>query len=183
MSGHSKWSKVKHQKATTDVVKGAAFTKASRAITLAVREGGGIPDPEKNFRLRLAIEKARAVNMPKENIARAIDKATGGGAGDIEQVVYEGYGPGGVAFMIEAATDNRNRTVSVVKNMFERNGGTLAGPGAVSFLFTKSVEQDQMVIRSTYTVPVTEEVRDRIDALIADLEALDDIQQIFTNVE
>ncbi|KKU95482.1 MAG: transcriptional regulator [Candidatus Gottesmanbacteria bacterium GW2011_GWA1_48_13] len=83
MSGHSKWSKVKHQKATTDVVKGAAFTKASRAITLAVREGGGIPDPEKNFRLRLAIEKARAVNMPKENIARAIDKATGGGAGDI----------------------------------------------------------------------------------------------------
>ena len=155
MSGHSKWSKVKHQKATTDVVKGAAFTKASRAITLAVREGGGIADPEKNFRLRLAIEK----------------------------VVYEGYGPGGVAFMIEAATDNRNRTVSVVKNMFERNGGTLAGPGAVSFLFTKSVEQDQMVIRSTYTVPVTEEVRDRIDALIADLEALDDIQQIFTNVE
>ena len=85
--------------------------------------------------------------------------------------------------MVEPARDNRHPWVSVVKNMFERNGGTLAGPGAVSFLFTKSVEQDQMVIRSTYTVPVTEEVRDRIDALIADLEALDDIQQIFTNVE
>ncbi len=136
MSGHSKWSKVKHQKATTDVVKSFAFTKASRAITVAVREGGGITDPNMNFHLRLAIEKARDVNMPKENIERAIAKAGGSGAVQIEQIIYEGYGPGGVALLIEAATDNRQRTVSQVKNTLERAGGTLASPGAVSFQFT-----------------------------------------------
>ncbi len=137
MSGHSKWSKVKHQKATTDVVKSFAFTKASRAITVAVAEGGGITDPNSNFHLRLAIEKARDVNMPKENIERAIAKASGEGAAAIEQVLYEGYGPGGVAILVEAATDNRQRTVSQIKNVLERAGGTLASPGAVSFQFTR----------------------------------------------
>ncbi|KKW10765.1 MAG: transcriptional regulator [Microgenomates group bacterium GW2011_GWC1_49_7] len=137
MSGHSKWSKVKHQKATTDVVKSAAFTKAAHAITIAVREGGGISDPNMNFHLRLAVERARAVNMPKENIQRAMARAAGEGAAAIAQVQYEAYGPGGVAFLIEAATDNRQRSVSQVKNVLERAGGTLASPGAVSFQFRR----------------------------------------------
>ncbi len=138
MSGHSKWSKVKHQKATTDVVKGLAFTKAAHAITIAVGVGGGVGDPNLNFHLRLAIEKAHEVNMPKENIARAIEKGKGGSGDSVEQVVYEAYGPGGVAMLIEAATDNRQRTVSSVKNVLERLGCTLASPGAVNYLFTRS---------------------------------------------
>ena len=117
MSGHSKWSKVKHQKATTDVVKAKAFTKASRAITIAIREGSGIADPDRNFKLRLAIEQARAVNMPKENIDRAVAKAKGDSDLQMESLMYEAYGPEGVAVIITAATENRQRTVSAVKNI------------------------------------------------------------------
>lgn len=138
MSGHSKWSKVKHQKETTDAKKGQAFTKAAGAIIVAVREGGGLTDPDKNFHLRLAIEKARGVNMPKENIQRAIERAAGEGGRTIESVMYEAYGPGGVAIIIEAVTDNRQRTVSEIKNILDHYGGTLATPGAVSYLFRKS---------------------------------------------
>jgi YebC/PmpR family DNA-binding regulatory protein len=138
MSGHSKWSKVKHQKATTDAVKSRAFTKASRAITVAVREGGGIADPDKNFHLRLAVELARSVNMPKDNIERAIEKGTGTGGAALENLVYEGYGPGGVAYVVEATTDNHQRTGSEVKHQFDRHGGTLATPGAVLYQFHKS---------------------------------------------
>lgn len=137
MSGHSKWSKVKHQKATTDVVKVMAFTRAARAITIAVHEGGGVGDPNHNFHLRLAIEKARDVNMPKENIERAIEKGMGVGANTIEQVLYEGYGPGGVGILIETATDNKVRTVGVIKNLFDRAGGAVASPGAVSYQFER----------------------------------------------
>ncbi len=135
MSGHSKWSKVKHQKATTDAVKGAAFTKASHAITIAVKEGGGVTDPDHNFRLRLAIEKAKAVNMPKDTILRAIERGAGVGGSSLEQVVYEAFGPGGVGILVEAATDNRQRTVSAVKHALARAGGLLATPGAVSCQF------------------------------------------------
>lgn len=138
MSGHSKWSKVKHQKATTDVVKAAAFTKASHAIMIAVREGGGVTNPDDNFHLRLAIEKARDVNMPKENIERAIAKAKGAEGAVIESITYEGYGPGGVAFLVSAATDSHARTAAAVKNAFERFGGNLASPGAVSFQFQRA---------------------------------------------
>ncbi len=137
MSGHSKWSKVKHQKATTDVVKGAAFTKAAAAIIVAVREGGGITDPDKNFRLRLAVEKAHDVNMPKENIERAIERGAGSEGRTIESINYEAYGPGGVAIIIDAATDNRQRTVAEIKNTLDRHGGVLAAPGAVDFLFRR----------------------------------------------
>jgi len=137
MSGHSKWSKVKHQKATTDVVKSFAFTKASRGIAVAVKEGGGITDPDSNFHLRLAIEKAREVNMPKENIERAIARGAGEGGAAIEQMMYEGYGPGGVALLVETATDNRQRTVSQIKNTLEMAGGNLASPGAVAFQFKR----------------------------------------------
>ena len=134
MSGHSKWSQIKRQKGAADVKKGALFTKLTREIMLSAREGGG--NPEANFRLRLAIDRARAVNMPHANIDRAIDKATGGGDGaQIESAVYEGYAAGGVSVLVEAATDNRSRTASEVRAAFSKNGGKLGEPGSVQWLF------------------------------------------------
>ena len=134
MSGHSKWSQIKRQKGANDARRGAVFTKIGREITIAAREGGG--DPDANYRLRLAVEKARSVNMPADNIKRAIEKATGGSAAEqYEEIVYEGYGPGGVAILVEAATDNRNRTVADVRSLFAKNGGQLAGAGAVAWQF------------------------------------------------
>lgn len=179
MSGHSKWSKVKHQKATTDVVKAREFTKAARGITIAVMEGGGVIDPDHNFRLRLAIQKARDVNMPKENISRAIEKGKGTEAAGIEQVMYEGYGPGGVALLIEAATDNRNRTVSQIKNALERAGGTLTGPGSASFLFTQAEDGS---MKSTLPMTADEALKDAITRLREDLEVLDDVQSVYANI-
>jgi YebC/PmpR family DNA-binding regulatory protein len=134
MSGHSKWSTIKRQKGANDAKRGALFTKVTREIAVAARQGGG--DPEANYRLRLAIEKARAVNMPADNIKRTIEKATGGGdAEQFEEIVYEGYGPGGVAVLVEAATDNRNRTAADVRSIFTKAGGQLAGSGAVAWQF------------------------------------------------
>jgi YebC/PmpR family DNA-binding regulatory protein len=134
MSGHSKWSTIKRQKGVTDAKRGALFTKVAREISVAARQGGG--DPEANYRLRLAIEKARSVNMPSDNIKRTIDKATGGGEGEqFEEIVYEGYGPGGVAVLVEAQTDNRNRTAGEIRSIFTKAGGQLAGSGAVAWQF------------------------------------------------
>jgi YebC/PmpR family DNA-binding regulatory protein len=134
MSGHSKWSQIKRQKGAADVKRGVVFTKMTREIMLAAREGG--PSPEANFRLRLAVDRARAVNMPHANIQRAIERATGGGDGaQIESVVYEGYGPGGVSVMVEAATDNRNRTASEVRAAFAKHGGKLGESGSVQWIF------------------------------------------------
>ena len=134
MSGHSKWSQIKRQKGANDAKRGAVFTKIAREISIAAREGGG--DPDANYRLRLAMEKARSVNMPADNIKRAIDKAAGGSAAEqYEEIVYEGYGPGGVALLVEAATDNRNRTVADVRSLFARSGGQLSGAGAVAWQF------------------------------------------------
>ena len=134
MSGHSKWSQIKRQKGANDAKRGAVFTKIGREITIAAREGGG--DPDANHRLRLAVDKARSVNMPADNIKRAIERAAGGAeAEQYEEIIYEGYGPGGVALLVEAATDNRNRTVADVRSLFARNGGQLAGAGAVAWQF------------------------------------------------
>jgi YebC/PmpR family DNA-binding regulatory protein len=134
MSGHSKWSTIKRAKGITDAKRGALFTKVAREISVAARQGGG--DPDANYRLRLAIEKARSVNMPADNIKRTIDKATGGGdAEQYEEIVYEGYGPGGVAVLVEAQTDNRNRTAAEIRSMFSKSGGQLAGSGAVAWQF------------------------------------------------
>lgn len=134
MSGHSKWAQIKRQKAITDVRKGQLFTKLGREITVAAREGG--PDPDANYRLRLAIERAREHNMPMETIERAIKRATGGTEGGVlEQVIYEGYGPGGAAVLVEVATDNRNRTAAEVRNVFARHGGNLGEVGSVAWLF------------------------------------------------
>lgn len=137
MSGHSKWAKIHRDKDISDQKRGQSFTKLSNAITLAVREGGN-GDPEFNFKLRLAIERARSFNMPKDNIQRAVDKALGkGGVNTLEEVMYEGYGPSGVGILVLVVTDNKMRTVQEVKNIFDRSGGSIASPGAVSFNFKK----------------------------------------------
>src|SRR3989440_10445668 len=140
MSGHSKWSSIKHKKAASDAKRGAQFTKLARAIQVAAREGGG--DPEGNAALANAVQKARDARMPKDNIERAIAKGTGAGrdAEAIESVTYEGYGPGGVAILVEALTDNRNRTGSEVRHTFTRHGGNLGEPGSVAWTFEKKGE-------------------------------------------
>src|SRR3989440_8127629 len=137
MSGHSKWASIKHKKAVVDQRRGQHFTKLSRAITVAAREGGG--DIDGNPSLALAVQKARDASMPKDNIERAIAKGTGEGvdADSFETVIYEGYGPGGVALLIEALTDNRNRTGADIRHAFTKHGGSLGEPGSVSYLFDK----------------------------------------------
>lgn len=139
MSGHSKWATIHRQKEVKDAKRGQVFTKLARAITVAVQEGGGIAEPNQNFKLRLEIERAHSMNMPKENIQRAIKRGTGeGGEGKLEPVTYEGYGPSGVAIIIQASTDNKNRTSQEIKNIIEKGGGQLSGPGSVAFQFETS---------------------------------------------
>lgn len=134
MSGHSKWSQIKRQKGVADVRRGALFTKLSREISVAAKQGGG--DLDMNFRLRLAVQKAREANMPADNIERAIKRATGGGDGaELHEISYEGYGPNGVAILVEALTDNRNRTVAEVRSVFTRGGGSLGESGSVAWQF------------------------------------------------
>jgi len=134
MSGHSKWSTIKRQKGANDAKRGALFTKVAREIIVAAKMGGG--DPDANYRLRLAIDKARAVNMPMDNIKRAVERATGGGEGiEFEEILYEGYGPGGIAVLVETQTDNKNRTAAEVRSVFTKAGGQLAGAGAVAWQF------------------------------------------------
>ncbi len=136
MAGHSKWAQIKHKKAQTDARKGKIFTKIVKEISVAARLGGG--DPEGNPRLRSAIEKAKEVNMPSENIKRAIMKGTGELPGTTyEEITYEGYGPGGVAILIDALTDNKNRTVSEIRHILSKNGGSLGEAGCVSWMFEK----------------------------------------------
>lgn len=137
MSGHSKWSTIKRQKGSADAKRGQTFTKLSNAITIAVKQGGGVGDPSSNFKLRLAVDRARAANMPKENIERAISRAKGAADTELMELLYEGFAPGGVAVMVEAATDNKSRTVSLVKNIFEKSGGTLGSSGTVAYLFER----------------------------------------------
>lgn len=135
MSGHSKWSKIKRSKGAADAKRGQIFTKLTREIAVAVREGGA--DPNSNFRLRLAIQRCRENNMPMDNVNTAIKRASGAAAGDapLTEAVFEGYGPGGVAILVQALTDNRNRTLQEIRNAFSRGGGNLAEAGAVSWLF------------------------------------------------
>ena len=137
MSGHSKWASIKHKKAATDARRGQLFTKLARAITVAAREGGG--DPESNFTLGAAVQKARDFSMPKDSIQRAIDRGTGAGgdAAAIDRVLYEGYGPAGVAGLVEALTDNRNRTSADMRHAFDKHGGSLGEPGSVAWVFEK----------------------------------------------
>jgi YebC/PmpR family DNA-binding regulatory protein len=175
MSGHSKWHSIKHKKAVVDARRGQHFTKLARAITVAAREGGG--DPEGNPSLGLAIQKARDASMPKDNIERAIAKGTGEAVDtdNIETVLYEGYGPGGVALLIEALTDNRNRTGADVRHAFNKHGGNLGEPGSVSYLFDK---------RGVIVVDATrydeEDLIPAIDAGAEDIALDDDVFEVIT---
>lgn len=140
MSGHSKWSTIKRQKGAADIKRGQTFTKVANAVTVAVKTGGS-GDPDANPRLRVALEQARAVNMPKGNIQRAIDRGLGKIPGQIlEEVIFEGFGPGKVAYYIESLTDNKMRTLQGMRNLFERSGGSLGGGGSTSYLFAKKGE-------------------------------------------
>lgn len=168
MSGHSKWAQIKRQKGVADIKRGQAFTKIANAITIAVREGGGVSDPNQNFRLRLVIEKARTLNMPKANIDRAIARAQGRQAGEIENVVYEGFGPGGVAIIVEALTDNKQRTTSEIKNLFDKNGASLGTPGSVLYQFqTKgiiSIKKDGKTLDDIFLIAADSGAEDIEDA-------------------
>lgn len=136
MSGHSKWSTIKHKKAKTDAARGKVFTKLIREITSAAKQAGG--DTDANPRLRLAIDRAKDANMPNDTIDRAVAKGTGGGEGiTLDEVAYEGYGPAGVAIMVETMTDNKQRTVAEIRNLFTKGGGNMGSAGCVSYLFSK----------------------------------------------
>jgi YebC/PmpR family DNA-binding regulatory protein len=175
MSGHSKWASIKHKKKAVDAKRGALFTKLTRAITVAAREGGG--DPDGNPALALAIQKARDASMPKDNIERAITKGTGADADAdaFESVLYEGYGPGGVAILVEALTDNRNRTGSEVRHLFTRQGGNLGEPGSVAWQFEKKGE---IVVDGTrYS---EDELLPAIDAGAEDVSLDGDVWEIVT---
>ena len=174
MSGHSKWAGIKHKKAIVDARRGAHFTKLARAITVAAREGGG--DPDANAALGNAMQKARDASMPKDNIERAIAKGTGAGADAdaIETVVYEGYGPGGVALLIEAYTDNRNRTGADVRHLLSKHGGNLGEPGSVAYLFEK--RGLVVVDASQYT---EDDLLVAVEAGAEDITADDDVLEVW----
>ena len=138
MAGHSKWANIQHRKGRQDKLRSKLFSKLSKEITVAAKMGD--PDPEKNPRLRLAVKEARSNSMPKDNIDRAIKKATGGDAETYDEIRYEGYGPGGVAVIVETMTDNRNRTASTVRSTFAKNGGNLGETGSVGFMFDRKGE-------------------------------------------
>jgi YebC/PmpR family DNA-binding regulatory protein len=164
MSGHSKWSTIKHKKGAEDKRRGQLFTKLSRAIIVAAKEGG--PDPDANATLAAAIAKARSYSMPKDNIERAIARATGGGEGSdaYEAVTYEGYGPEGVAIIVEALTDNRNRTAADVRSMFSRSNSSLGTPGSVAWQFER---------KGVILVPAAEASEDDVVLAAADAGAED----------
>ena len=168
MSGHSKWASIKRKKAVTDSRRGALFTKLAKEIQIAVKAGGG-PDPEANFKLRLAIQRAKSANMPNDNIDQAIAKASGGGDSEqLDEVNYEGYGPGGVAVLVQTVTDNRNRTVSEIRHEFTRAGGNLGETGSVAWQFEA---------KGTITIGINDNEEEltllAIDAGADDVESLD----------
>ncbi len=178
MSGHSKWATIKHKKAATDARRGNMFTQLAREITIAAREGGG--NPEFNFRLRLAVDKAKGANMPKENIERAIKRGTGELKGEeLFETTYEAYGPYGVALMIQVATDNRNRTVADVRRVLTRQGGTMAEAGSVSWQF----ERKGYMAISPNGKDAEAIFEAAVEAGADDVVVSDDLVEVFTSVE
>lgn len=173
MSGHSKWSTIKRKKAVTDAKKGQSFTKVSRLLTLAARSGG--KDPDSNAALRVALLKAKDVNMPKAVVDRAIERGSGSEGALLESIVLEGYGPEGVAILVEAVTDSRNRTVSEVRNLFNRYGGSLGEAGSAAYVFSDRENP-------AFTIPLEEGKRDKVLDLMSALDELDDVQEIYSNL-
>ncbi|MFB5065556.1 MAG: YebC/PmpR family DNA-binding transcriptional regulator [Candidatus Wallacebacter cryptica] len=177
MAGHSKWANIKHRKAAQDAKRGQMFTKFARQITVAVKEGG--PDPEMNFRLRLAIDKARSGNMPNDNIERAIARGVGGQDGDnYEEIVYEGYGPNGVAIMMDVLTDNRNRTAGEVRHVLSKYGGNLGETGCVAWMFNK---KGLIVIEKNNSIDEDELMMTALEAGAEDIETEEDVYKIETD--
>lgn len=178
MSGHSKWSQIKRQKGVADVRRGQLFTKLAREIMVAARQGGG--DPASNVRLRLAVRVARDNNMPLENIERAIKRGLGGTEGvGLEEMAYEGYGQGGCAILVQTLTDNRNRTVADIRNLFSRWGGSLAEAGSVSWLF----EPKGLITLATEGTPEDELALAAIDAGAEDVNLEEGVLEIYTAPE
>lgn len=175
MSGHSKWATIKRDKAANDSKRSQAFSKLSRLITVAAKKGGG--DLDSNPALRLAVEKAKEARMPKENIEKAIDKGTGKLSGDqIEEVTYEGFGPGGFAFLVSTVTDNRNRTVAELRTMFSRHGGTLGGAGSTAYIFGSDPKNPVFMMEVT-----DDETADKLFDFVEALEDHDDVQEVYYN--
>lgn len=176
MSGHSKWATIKRQKGASDIKRGAVFTKLSNAITVAVRQGGGTSDPNQNFKLRLAVDAARTANMPKENIERAIVRAAGKQGEMVEEFVYEGFSPGGISIIVEATTDNKNRTTGEVKNVFDKNGGTMGIPGSVAYQFK---QRGRIIIKKEKAID--DIFMEAADSGAEDIEEVGDEVFIYTN--
>lgn len=177
MSGHSKWSTIKHKKGKADAKRGQIFTKLAKYIAVAAREGGS--DPEMNAKLKEAIVKAKAANMPNDNIDRAIKKGAGELQGSVyEEITYEGYGPGGVAVIVETLTDNKNRTAGDVRHAFDKNGGNLGTSGCVGFLFTK---KGQIFIEKTNDLDEESLMMIALDAGAEDIETADEGYEISTD--
>ena len=177
MSGHSKWHNIQGRKSAQDAKRGKIFQKISREIYVAAKSGG--PDPDSNPQLRLMIDKARSANMPKDNIKRALDKASGAGGEDYEEITYEGYGPAGVAILVHALTDNRNRTASAVRGDFNRNGGSLGETGSVSFMFNR--KGYIAIAREGLDVDEDQMFEDVIEAGAEDLQSADEVFEIYTD--
>jgi YebC/PmpR family DNA-binding regulatory protein len=175
MSGHSKWHSIKHQKGVTDARRGQLFTKLTREIIIAAREGGGNPDT--NFRLRLAIQKARDSNMPMDNIDRAIKKGSGGGeGGSLSEMVLEGYGPGGIAILVSGLSDNRNRTIQEVRSTFTRHGGNMAESGSVAWQF----DSKGIITIEAADVDSDELALSAIDAGAEDVKVESEVVEVYT---
>lgn len=177
MSGHSKWANIKHKKAKTDAIKGRIFTKLAREIIVAARAGGA--DPNGNFRLKIAIDNAKAANVPNDNIQRAIQKGAGAGDGtNYEELRYEGYGPGGVAIMVDIVTDNRNRTASEMRHLFSKNGGNLGDTGSVNWMFT---EKGQLsILEEDLEINEDELMLIALEAGADDIENQEDYYEVYT---
>ncbi len=174
MSGHSKWSTIKRQKAANDAAKGNLFSKLSRAISIAVKTGGG-DNPHTNYKLRIAVDAARQANMPKENIERAIARGQSQDA-NLEEITYEGFGPGGVSLMVEAASDNKNRTGQEIKNIFEKSGGRFAGPGSVSFNF---VSKGMILVSKKDNESLQDLILSLIDTGVEEIEEAESLAVVF----
>ncbi|MDP2585454.1 MAG: YebC/PmpR family DNA-binding transcriptional regulator [Candidatus Levybacteria bacterium] len=170
MSGHSKWATIKRAKGAADLKRGLTFTKISNAITVAVKASGGITDPNSNFKLRLAVDEARAANMPKDNIERAIQKAVGKDAGEVSEVIYEGFAPEGVSVIIEATTDNTMRTTSEIKSIFNKEGGNFGQPGSVAYQF----EQKGRIIINKNSKTIDELFEIALQSGAEDIEDVED---------
>ena len=179
MSGHSKWSNIKRKKEASDAAKGAVFTKFAKEIAVAVKAGG--PDPNSNSRLKVVVAKAKAANMPNDNINRAIKKAAEAGEGDdYEEITYEGYGPAGVAIMVKTLTNNRNRTAADLRHIFDKNGGNLGVDGSVSFLFN---EKGTILISKEDYEDEDQVMGDALDSGASDFDSDDEFYIISTTTE